>query len=248
MMADRQHGSICYYDDGHRYVDEDTGEEFLSVTRLLHHYEQPFDTEKHSARVAKRRDVPQQQVKNEWKEKAEVACDYGTDIHDLFERMFLSPGRILIAQNDEEQKLLFAYYKTKQLEFLTGDVYPEQIVYNKKYKLAGQSDLIHLAPYEHFDVGDWKTNETFKYFSQYNQYLKYPLNHLSQCDYNIYSLQLSTYAYFYELMTGLKCRRLFILYYWRSHNIFQVIPINYMKLEVMMMIKHYAETVLKMSV
>lgn len=246
-MADREHGSIKFYEDGHRYINEDTGDEFLSVTRLLHEYQQPFDAQKHSARIAKEQGKTQQQVLDEWKEKADIACDFGTNIHNFMERMFLAPGRIIIPQTPEEEQLLRAYHRTKQLEFLTGEIFPEQLVYHKKYKLAGQSDLIHLANNTEFDVGDYKTNKNFRYFSSFTQYLLYPLSHLSQCEYNTYGLQLSLYAYFYELMTGLKCRRLFILYYWRYHNIFQVIPMNYMKIEVMMLLKHYCQTVLKIN-
>ncbi len=54
-MADiRQHGSIKFYEDGHRYIDEDTGEQFTSVTQIIDQYKQPFDSEYHSARIAKR--------------------------------------------------------------------------------------------------------------------------------------------------------------------------------------------------
>jgi hypothetical protein len=240
-MADRQHGSIKFYEDGHRYIDEDTGEQLESVTRLIHNYQQPFDSDKHSSRVAKRQGKTQEEVLMEWKNKADAACEFGTGIHNILERIFLAPGRMIIPQNEEEERIIQAYNRTKQLEFLTGELYPEQIVYNKKFKLAGQSDLIHIVPNDQFDVGDHKTNENFRYFSSFNQYLKYPLNHLSDCEFNLYSLQLSTYAYFYEQMTGLKCRRLFVLYFWRDYNIFQVIPMNYMKIEVMMMLKHYLQ-------
>jgi hypothetical protein len=246
MGETRQHGSIKFYEDGHRYVDEDTGELFTSVTQLIHLYQQEFESDKISARVAKREDRTQEEVLAEWKQKAEIGCDYGTVIHSVFERMFMAPGRLIIPRDEHEANLLVAFRRTKQLE-LDGDVYPEQLVYNKKFKLAGQSDLIHLVPKDQFDVGDWKTNLKFRYHDPYNNYLKYPLTHLSQCEFNLYALQLSTYGYFYELMTGLKCRKLFILYYWRDHNIFQVIPLNYMKLEVMMMIKHYGATVLNIT-
>lgn len=30
-MADRKYDSISYYENGHKYVDDDTGEEFQSV-------------------------------------------------------------------------------------------------------------------------------------------------------------------------------------------------------------------------
>ena len=253
-MADRQYGSVKFYENGHLYIDVETGDELQSVTRLLHEYQQEFDSDAMSNRIAKRDGRTQQSVLDEWKEKADTACDFGTNIHDVLERMFLAPGRILIPQNDDEANILQAYNRTKQLEFLTGEVIPEQIVFHKKYKLAGQSDLIHhclpsskYSKIKQFDVGDHKTNANFRYYDPYCNYLKAPLNHLAQCEYNTYALQLSTYAYFYELMTGMKCRKLFVLYYWREHNIFQVIPMNYMKLEVMMMLKHYCENVLKIK-
>lgn len=246
-MADiRQHGSIKFYEDGHRYIDEDTGELFLSVTQIIDQYKQPFDSEKHSARIAKRDGRDQDEILAEWKDKADTACDFGHEIHSLFERMFLAPGRVIIPQNEFEETLLQAYHRTKQLD-LSGDVYPEQLMYHKKYKLAGQSDIVHLVPKEQFDIGDFKTNGNFRYHDPFNNYLKYPLNHLSQCEFNDYGLQLSLYGYMYEQMTGLKCRKLFVLYYWREHNIFQVIPMNYMKVEVMMMLKHYGQTVLKLK-
>ena len=170
-MADKQNGSIAYYDDGHRYVDEDTGEDFESVTRIIHRYQQPFDSEKHSARIAKRDGRLQEDILAEWQEKADVACDYGTGIHALFERMFMAPGHIITPLNEFEVDLLKAYHRTKQLT-LDGEVLPEQIVYNKKYKIAGQTDLVHLVPKQQFDIGDWKTNGNFRYFCPFNNYLK----------------------------------------------------------------------------
>ena len=238
MSEYKEYGVIRFYEEDHRYVNWETNEQYLSVTQLLHHYQQEFDSDFQSKKVAKREGKTQEEILAMWKDKSDTATDYGHEIHSFFERMFLSPGRITIPSNDLEQQLLQAYHKTKQLD-LSGDVTPEQLVYNHEYKLAGQSDIFHFPGNNMFDVGDWKTNEKFKYYDPFKNYLKEPVEHLSQCDFNTYALQLSIYAYFYEIMSGMKCRKLFILYYWRDHNIFQVIPLNYLKNDVKLLLEHY---------
>jgi hypothetical protein len=234
-------GPMSFYEDGHKYINNETEERYKSVTTLISSFEQEFDTEGISASMAKRDGRKQEDIIAEWDLKRDTSNDFGTDVHKFFERMFKSPGHIIIPQNDFEKLILKSYKRTKNLEW-DGDVYPEVLVYNHEYKVAGQSDIIHEIPRNNmFDVGDWKTNGNFRYYDPYRKYMKDPLNHLQQCEYNIYGLQLSTYAYFYELMTGMKCRKIFVLYYWREHNIFQVIPMNYMKYEVINMLKKYKE-------
>jgi hypothetical protein len=152
--------------------------------------------------------------------------------------MFKSPGRIVIPADEYEEKLLRAYHETKGLD-LSGDVISEDIIYNHTYKLAGQSDIIHIVDNKTFDIGDWKTNGNFRYFDPYKKYLKKPLTHLQQCEYNSYSIQLSSYAYFYELLTGMKCRRIFVIYFLRENDSLQVVPMNYLKSDIQNMLDYY---------
>ena len=231
---------MAFYEEGHRYINEETTEQYKSVTTLISSFEHEFETEKISANMARRDGRIQSEIIAEWDLKRDTATEFGTALHRFFERMFLSPGHIIIPQNDFEKMLLKGYYRTKNLNW-DGEVYPEVLLYNHEFKIAGQSDIIHEVNNNMFDVGDWKTNGEFRYHDPFRNYFKRPLSHLQQCEFNIYGLQLSTYAYFYELMTGRKCRKIFVLYYWRDHNIFQVIPMNYMKYEVMMMLKKYKE-------
>lgn len=71
------------------------------------------------------------------------------------------------------------------------------------------------------------TNKKIDYFSPFRTYLKPPFTHIQQCNYNLYSIQLSTYAYMYELETGRKCRHIWIGYWDRETETIRQIPIFY---------------------
>jgi hypothetical protein len=93
-------------------------------------------------------------------------------------------------------------------------MYPEIGTYNKDYLISGLIDLL-LVKDGNFIILDWKTNkDPLRYESGYfekdskgfstsnfintNQYFKYPLNLLQYSKGNLYSLQLSLYAYLTE--------------------------------------------------
>ena len=85
-------------------------------------------------------------------------------------------------------------------------VYSEELVWVDEYKVAGTADLIIEHNDYEFSVGDFKTNKSIDFCSKYGDRLLDPVSHLSDCNYNIYSLQLSLYAYLFSLRTGKKIR------------------------------------------
>lgn len=83
------------------------------------------------------------------------------------------------------------------------------------------------------------TNKRFNYFSPFGDTLKKPFDHLQDCHYSIYSLQLSTYALMYELETGKKCRRIWIGYWDRHTEEIYYIPVIYMRNEANKLLEHH---------
>jgi hypothetical protein len=76
------------------------------------------------------------------------------------------------------------------------------------------------------------TNRLFNFYNLFGyQTLKKPFDHLQNCQWSIYTLQLSTYAYMYELETGKKCRQIWIGYWNKTKEFFERIPIMYLKKE-----------------
>ena len=76
------------------------------------------------------------------------------------------------------------------------------------------------------------TNKAFNFWNPYgNETLLKPVEHLQNCQWSIYTLQLSIYAYMYELETGRKCRHIWIGYWDKKIETMSKIPIMYLKAE-----------------
>lgn len=107
----------------------------------------------------------------------------------------------------------------------------ERIMYAKEYLLAGMTDtLIHITD-NLIDINDHKTNKIFSFESEHGSYLKAPFDKYEECDYILYSLQLSLYALMYQKEHNYKIdvRDMWISYYDRNKNSFERIDIKYMK-------------------
>lgn len=86
------------------------------------------------------------------------------------------------------------------------------------------------------------TNKVLNFYSPYGKKLLPPMEHLDDCQFNIYSLQLSIYAYFYELESKRKCRTLNLLYFDRNTKKFTKYTVPYMKLEAISVLENYIKT------
>jgi hypothetical protein len=116
------------------------------------------------------------------------------------------------------------------------NIYSEILVYNLVYSIAGLIDL-PLIKGNKLKIKDWKTNKddlkfTSGYFKKNNgiktdiwveqdkRFLK-PLNYIQDCKGNVYTLQLSLYAYLAETV-GLTCVELTL---WHIHPSY-ILPYN----------------------
>jgi len=83
------------------------------------------------------------------------------------------------------------------------------------------------------------TNKEFNYYSKYSQMLLAPFEHLQDCQYVVYTIQLSTYALMYEMETGKKCRHIWIGHWDKETEVWSKIPVMYMRHEALKLMKHH---------
>jgi len=84
------------------------------------------------------------------------------------------------------------------------------------------------------------TNKVFNFWNPYGfETLLKPFDHLQNCQWSVYTLQLSTYAYMYELETGRKCRHIWIGYWDKEKETMTRIPIMYLKTEAKKLLEMY---------
>lgn len=115
---------------------------------------------------------------------------------------------------------------------LRDGYYPELMLWNDEYKLAGQADKVFIETIRnrrYVDLGDHKTNKKIAKNGYKGQTMKAPLNHLQDCHLSHYSLQISTYGWLLEQF-GFEVRDL------SFHHFNKPYPVKYMSREVKLML------------
>ena len=129
------------------------------------------------------------------------------------------------------------YQNTSSLEFLSNledGAYTELLVFLFPHLIAGQADEVFIETIDnirYFDIGDHKTNKKKPTLNKKNGTCYFPLEHLYDCTFVKYQLQLSMYAYLLSLY-GYKPRNIGIYHYTDYDvNTKSVITFKYLKKE-----------------
>lgn len=240
--------TVKFVEDTHQYFTKD-GKELKSVTRLIKSISAPFDKEKISGYMAKsivsKTGVSLESAKasllQEWEIKRKSAEVRGNWIHDNLESYLLT-GKYDLKLNTVIEQLQPLFKNNYRF-------YTEALIYSLAYGVAGQSDLVvqrNKGIQSVFDIFDYKTNESkgiqFDSISRkdgeikhYNRYMLPPFDHIEDCNYYQYALQLSLYAYMCQETWNLKIGRLAILFVDNDLQL-HIYPVPYMMYEAEMLL------------
>lgn len=222
---------VSFNKSKHSYVNDNSDLEYVSVTSLINSFKEIFDVDKHSKIVADREGVSQQEIINRWNQIKKTACDFGTNLHNKVECYIKSKGK---EYNNDEQIVKFLKLSKLKLD----NILNETVVYNHEYRIAGTADII-VDKGETFDILDLKTNKNFRFDSKFNKNMLQPISHLPECEYSVYSLQVSTYAYLYHCMTGKKVGNLSLFWYDKKEDEFYHYPCLYLYNDVKSMLEEF---------
>lgn len=228
-------------EDTHEYFDNN-GREYQSVSSFLSSFSKKFDRENISKLSAAKQGVSQEEILAQWDKKRDDAIDHGNRIHDTLE-CFMKTTSVPDGCDD-----LMPLAKSIAAEY-SGfyRTFQEEIIFNEEYAIAGKTDnrFQHTSSKNSvISFGDFKTNLSngIQFENKYGQYMLGPLSHLQDCNYNKYSLQLSLYAYMYQVSTDCKIGSLHILYIPPDNHLnWKKIPVPYLKYEVEAMLKYKKE-------
>jgi len=230
-------------EDTHQYIDDETNEEYTSVSVVLSQFKKPFDSEYWAEKKAKDYGTSKDEVLSLWEEVKDTACFRGKNYHKLMEDF------ILFDKRETDADSLYNSF-SRNLDKM-GDgiitIDAEKLLYNTQYKVAGTADVIINHSGREFSIMDFKTNRQFRYFSKYKEFLLPPIDHLQACEFNNYTMQLSLYAYMYSIMSGKTCRSLAINFLNKDTQEWEHIPVNFMKYEAMLLLRSY-KPILKLPV
>lgn len=169
---------------------------YVSGTRFVNHFFPPFDPDGRIAEAtARKRGISVEQLKFEWKQNSAAACEYGTRVHETAEDTFYR-REYRNSPRDQREMAVFTHARNTAMYIMEhfNIMGVEQIVFDIQYQLAGSIDLLAQSKKDGVIwIFDHKTNKKIDRTSRYGTKGLYPIEHIDDCEFNHYALQLSTY-------------------------------------------------------
>jgi len=217
---------ITFYDEPHKYFLD--GKELISVTTLIHKYQEEFNEDYWSNYKGEQFSLTQREILRAWGFINKKGTIKGSAIHDYAENLFQNKEfqypKDLILKEFGFDPVINEYNITKgHVNKFYNDVHgklipirTEMVIYDRESLIAGMLDMIfYNIKAKEFQIWDWKSNKDFT-FEMKSRHLLNELFALEDCDLEIYSLQLELYKYIIEKVTGIKLGKSYIV--WFSHN------------------------------
>ena len=241
-----------FFENGHYYTykDKKVG---VSVTKYISQFENEFDSDTLSQKVADKNGISQFEVLNEWKRKGEYSCLKGTAIHEWLQDNYANREyKFDLSQLEEYPE----YYKIEDIEHLKQMAINFINDYKNRYILIGDEILCGIPDFDiasaidllFYDtvnnevvLADIKTNTDLKGWKSTPSYVKkmlQPLEDIKDITFEHYKIQLSIYRYFLEEYAHIPISdNMFIVYLSEKEKSYNIIQIPYLKNEVEKILK-----------
>jgi hypothetical protein len=192
---------LGFLEQDHKYFSmDDSGKDWLSVTTLVGKLTPVFDAYKTACRVTKKSTskwfkIPVPEILKAWDDEKNRSIKLGSPYHAKREQLLYNEAGIKV-----QRVLMEGDVKVAPPQILEeGCVYPEHFIYMSSIGLCGQSDMVYVKNGRLY-IRDYKTSKEIrrKAFTDYTgdpEMMLYPINHLENCEFIHYAIQLSIYAY-----------------------------------------------------
>lgn len=249
---------IVFIDRTHTYFIDNKPSAKYSVTGLLESFKEPFEKEKWAEIKGKGWGLSSKEIMDDWDQKNLYSKVLGTVFHGYAENYYNNKvvsydkewvsSQLTREQHQELRETLETlliqfnnfYNDTKDFiipiknELVIGDI--------NDTKICGMVDMLCFNTQKNcFEIYDFKTNKQINYTSKFGKKMLTPLDHLDACEYNTYSLQLGLYKRFLEDHTSIKIQNLYVLWFNKKNDNYQLMPLLNLEKEVDLIIQKFRE-------
>lgn len=198
---------MLHITDSHQYFKEDV--QYTSVTTLRDSWFKKFDVDETLRKMrlkpmGKYEGMTDEEIKQLWTSKGEVAAAQGTALHKHIE-LYYNLDPVIDTSVEYDQFLTFVQdsslvpYKT------------EWMVCDPETRIAGTIDFVAENKDGTIDLYDWKRSSKVNEYTQwYSHCLEPDLGHIPDTTYWKYTMQLNLYRYLVEKM-GKRVRRMYLV-------------------------------------
>lgn len=210
---------ITFYEPTHTYTIDGSSKGIISGTGFLHQFFGHFDPKKTIKKMmsspkwpsSKYYGMKADEIEKQWSDSGKDASTKGTAMHLAIEQFMNGAYEVI---DPEVQKTSEFQYFMNFWNDCGHDLEPwraEWSVFSEEHMLCGQIDMLFRRKSDgKFLIYDWKRSKEIKTSNQYQTGLA-PLNHLEDCNYWHYTLQLNLYRWILEHLYGMEIAEMYLI-------------------------------------
>jgi hypothetical protein len=210
---------ITFYEPTHTYTIDGSSKGIISGTGFLHQFFGHFNAKKTIEKMMKSPKWPASkyfgmtadQIEKQWSDSGKDASTKGTAMHLAIEQ-FMN-GSLDVIDPEVKKTSEFQYFMNFWKDH-GSDLEPwraEWSVFSQEHMLCGQIDMLFRRKSDgKYLIYDWKRSKEIKTSNDWGKGLG-PLNHLDDCNYWHYSLQLNLYRWILENLYDMKIADMYLI-------------------------------------
>ena len=187
-----------FIEDIHKYTED--GIDYLSVTTFLKKFQEWVDWDEICRKKAKKLGVAYEDLRKEWNDARDKGANRGTAFHKYMEDKYSTEVVVdTTLYPVVSLPTLSGVKEESSMKLQNNIVYTEKMIWNKRYAVCGTADVVEVIDGK-INIKDYKTNkkldtEAWKHPVTGPKKLKFPVQGLDDCNFNLYSLQVNLYMY-----------------------------------------------------
>lgn len=191
---------VRFQEEGHLYFIDGVSTDLVSVTTFIKSFCQPFDADSVISKMQASKSwgpthryfgKTPEDIKSIWEKERDDSSTKGTALHRSIE-LFYNNVPEPIDSIEYDYFIRFTKDHPELVPYRT-----EWIVYSEEHKVCGSIDMVLLNEDGTLSIRDWKRSKQIKKTNPFSR-MKFPLDHLPDCNYYHYSLQLNLYKWILE--------------------------------------------------
>ena len=241
---------IQFQSFNHVYSVYNNNTDYTSVTSFIHKFFPPFIEDEVIGKMTNSICNPSSEyylktpdeIKAMWMFKR----NQGTFMHLCIEHILMG---VLQSEHTMLQYMPveYAYFNQFHQKIKSEGFQPYRLewrIFDEKYKICGSVDALFIKDNE-ISMFDWKRSKEIRKYS--NEMGFAPLDHVPNCNYYTYSLQLNLYKYIIESNYGLRIKDMFMVIIHPNQPNYQMVPIEVMQPTIKTMLKHNRDMALDLQ-
>lgn len=231
---------ISFYEPTHTYTLDGTSKGLISGTGFMHSFFGHVDTDEVITKMMASPNWPKkkyygmtrEQIKKEWDDLKNDASTRGTAMHLGIEQFLNGATDVILPEIKASKE--FQYFLNFWKDY-GHDLEPyraEWSVFSEEHKLCGQIDMLFRRKSDgKFVIYDWKRSKEIKTSNDFQKGLA-PLDHLDDCNYWHYTLQLNVYRWILENLYDIPIAEMYLIICHPNNNNYIRMRLNRLQDEV----------------